>query len=203
VRVLAAACLVLLAAVPAAAVDPPGTPASREALALCHRAAGLPAAERADVLAQSLARADAAVAEKPDDALAHFARFCALGEQAKLAGKSISSLTKARAMRQAVDRAIELEPDFQDALFGKGSLLLGLPRLLGGDAAEGERLVRRALAIDPDYVSARIALAEALEARGARDEARAEADRALAVAERRRDEEDVARIRTLLGRLGG
>jgi tetratricopeptide (TPR) repeat protein len=188
---------------PIGATDPPGTAAARDALAQCHRSAEAPASERARLLQDALAAADAAVAGKPDDALAHFARFCVLGEQAKLAGTSITSLGKARAMRQAVDRALELAPDFPDALFGKGALLLGLPRLLGGDAAEGERLVRRALDIDPDYVEARLTLARALADRGAREEARAEAARAARVAERKGDAADAAAARRILADLGG
>jgi Tfp pilus assembly protein PilF len=141
------------------------------------------------------------VAADERDALAHFARFCALGEQARLAGPSLTSLVKARALRTAVDRTLELAPDFSDALVGKGELLLGLPRILGGDAAEGERLLRRALTIEPDYVGARLGLARALAARGAKAEARSEAERALASAERKRDAGDVAEARRLLAEL--
>jgi tetratricopeptide (TPR) repeat protein len=107
-----------------------------------------------------------------------------------------------RRLRREVDRTLELAPDFPDALVGKGSLLIDLPRALGGDAKEGERLLREALRIDPDYVDARVRLARVLDARGARDEAREEARRAVAVAERKLDDrEELLEARALLARL--
>jgi Tfp pilus assembly protein PilF len=84
---------------------------------------------------------------------------------------------------------------------GKGSLLLNLPRLVGGDAVEGERLLRRALAIDPDYLGARLALVEALRARGAVVEARDQATQALAIAERKQSPDDVRTARAHLDAL--
>jgi Tfp pilus assembly protein PilF len=105
-------------------------------------------------------------------------------------------------LRREVDRTLELAPDFSDALAGKGALLLNLPRLLGGDAAEGERLLRRALEIDADYLTPRLALVDALRARGARDEARMEAARALAIAERKGSDESARAAREALAALG-
>jgi len=79
------------------------------------------------MLSHSLTLADEAVAADEQDALAHFARFCALGEQARLAGTSVTSLLKLRPIRQAVDRTLALAPDFPPALLGKGALLLSVP----------------------------------------------------------------------------
>jgi tetratricopeptide (TPR) repeat protein len=191
--------VVLAGSAPAA--DPPGTPSSREALALCNRAQDAPAGERPALLARSLTLADEAVGADEQDALAHFARFCALGEQARIAGASVTSLLKLRPIRRAVERTLALAPDFAPALLGKGALLLKVPWPLGGDAAEGERLVRRALAVDPDYLDARMLLAETLADHGQKTEARAEAKRALETAERERDAGDVAAARRLLARL--
>ena len=42
-----------------------------------------------------------------------------------------------------------------DVLTAKGAVLLALPGLLGGDAREGERWLRRALARDPQHCAAR------------------------------------------------
>jgi tetratricopeptide (TPR) repeat protein len=192
--------LVLLAG-SAPAADPPGTPGSREALALCNRGQDAPPGERQAILARSLTLADEAVAADERDALAHFARFCALGEQARIAGASVTSLLKLRSIRHAVERTLALAPDFAPALLGKGALLLKLPWPLGGDAVEGERLVRRALEVDPDYVDARLLLAETLADHGQRAEARAEAKRALETAEREQDAGVVAASRRLLARL--
>ncbi|MEW6270486.1 MAG: tetratricopeptide repeat protein [Thermodesulfobacteriota bacterium] len=194
--VIVALALSLPGVVPAA--EPPGTPASQEALALCHRAQSAPPDERDELLRESLERADAAVAADDGDALAHFARFCALGEQARRSGASLSSLVKLWSIRDAVDRTLELAPDFPDALLGKGALLSSVPRLLGGDPKEGERLVRRALDMEPDYVGARLFLAEALLEDGRDAEAKKEAERALASAERKNDPQGVADARRLL-----
>ena len=140
---------------------------------------------RAQAYRDSLARADAAITADDGDALAHFAAFCALGGLMKSTGVSFAMAGQLRRLRREVDRALELAPEFADALAGKGSLLLNVPRLLGGDPAEAERLLRQALAIDPDYITPRLALVDALRARGALDEARVEAMQALVVAQRK------------------
>jgi tetratricopeptide (TPR) repeat protein len=175
--------------------DPPGTPASREALATCHRGQSATEEGASAILAQALEQADRAIAADESDALAHFARFCALGEQARRSGASLSSLVKLWEIRAEVDRTLELAPDYSDALHGKGALLCSLPRLLGGDSTEGERLVRRAVEIDPEYVGARLFLAERLAERGDRAAAEAEVTRALEAAERKNDPAAIARAR--------
>ena len=190
-----------LLAVSATATDPPGTPRSREAMDRCKRAQDAPPAEQPALLAHGLAVADEAIAADDRDALAHFARFCALGEQARISGAGLTSLLKLRAIREAVDRTLALAPDFAPALLGKGSLLLNVPWALGGDAAEGERLVRRALVIDPDYFGARLRLAQTLADHGQKAEARIEAKRALETAEREHDADDTAAARRLLATL--
>jgi tetratricopeptide (TPR) repeat protein len=114
----------------------------------------------------------------------------------------VKSAVDVRRLRREIDRTLELAPDYSDALVGKGALLLDLPRLLGGDPAEGERLLRAALRVDPDYVDARLKLARALDARGAKAEAREEAVRAVAAAERDPDDrEQLEEARELLTRL--
>jgi tetratricopeptide (TPR) repeat protein len=181
--------------------NPAGTELSRQALDLCHRARQAPEAEKKDLLAQSLARSDDAIAADDDDALAHFAQFCALGEQARLDGASVTNLFRVRSIRRSVDRTLELAPNFSDALVGKGTLLLSIPGFLGGDVDEGERLLRRAIELEPDYFGARMRLAEALADSGRKSEARAEAERALATAERKADAGDMAAARQLLDTL--
>ena len=106
-----------------------------------------------------------------------------------------------RRLRREIDRTLELAPDYADALVGKGELLCELPRVLGGDAAEGERLLRAALRVDPGFIEARLGLVRALAARGERDEARAEARRALAEAERAPDPARATEARRLLAQL--
>lgn len=191
----------LLAAGAAWAGDPPGSAAARAAVALCQSAEELTGAERAERLARALSDAEAAVAADEDDALAQFALFCALGGRMQDAGIGLAMLTDLRRLRAAVDRTLELAPDFADALAGKGALLCGLPRLLGGDPTEGERLLRRALEIDADYLGPRFDLVEALSARGETDEARREARRAHTIARRKGSAADLRRAEELLAGL--
>ncbi len=167
------------------AADPPGTDASRAALDDCHAAEAARDDARTARLRESLARADAAIAADDRDALAHFAAFCALGGLLKADGLALAAPGRLRRLRREIDRTLELAPDFADALAGKGALLCRLPRLLGGDAVEGERLLRRALDVDPNYLTPRFELVDALRARGAVTEAREQATRALAIAEQK------------------
>jgi tetratricopeptide (TPR) repeat protein len=188
-------------AIVASAADPPGTDASRAARAECEAADAASGAARTERLHRTLERADAAIAADDRDALAHFAAFCALGGLLKDEGIGLAAPGRMRRLRREVDRTLELAPDFADALAGKGALLCHLPRLLGGDAAAGERLLRRALEIDPDYLTPRLELVDALRARGATGEAREHATRALALAERKGSREDAAAARAALAAL--
>ena len=190
--------VVLLVTV-ASAADPPGTPQSRAALATCERSRDASDDEGAALVAAGLAQARDAVAADDRDALAHFAVFCNLGEQLRRRGVSLRSLVDLRSLRAEVDRTIQLAPDVPDAYRGKGMLLLGSPGFLGGDAALGERFLRQALVLDPDDLTARFDLVRALQRRGAVAEARAEAERALAIARRVGDPSDVETARVLLG----
>src|SRR5205809_983616 len=201
VKRAAAAAMVLLAlAGPARAADPPGSPRADQALAVCLAAAATPEERRAN-LARGLALAEEAVAADERDAQAHFARLCRPGNDVKLRGVAVTSLFAIRRLRREIDRTLELAPDYADALVGKGELLCELPRVLGGDAAEGERLLRAALRVDPGFIEARLGLVRALAARGERDEARAEARRALAEAERAPDPARATEARRLLAQL--
>jgi hypothetical protein len=184
------------------AAEPPGTAASRAAREECQRANHLQGDERAAALRTSLERADAAILADDADPLAHFAAFCALGGTLQAQGVSLAAPWQLRRLRREVDRTLALAPDFEEALAGKGALLVELPRLLGGDATEGERLLRRALAIDPNYLTPRLTLVDALRARGATDEARSEATRALAIAERKGSTTDADAARAHLRALG-
>src|SRR5439155_974406 len=137
VRRAAAAAVALLAlACCARAADPPGSPRANQALAVCLAAAASPEERRAN-LARGLALAEEAVAADERDAKAHFAVFCNLGNDVKLRGVAVTSLFAVRRLRREIDRTLELAPDYADALVGKGEFLCELPRLLGGDAAEG------------------------------------------------------------------
>jgi len=201
-RALAGATATLLAALVARAADPPGTPRANQALDVCSQARATRHAEEKNRLAaRGLVLAEQAVAEDERDPKAHFAIFCNLGTEMKQRGVSIRSLVDVRRLRREIDRTIELAPEWPDALVGKGSFLIELPGMLGGDPREGERLLREALRIDPDFLTARVTLAHALADRGARDEARDEANRAAALAARKGDREAADDLHALLALL--
>jgi hypothetical protein len=163
-RALALTALLLLPRL--AVAVPPGSPQSVAALRLCRSLDEVPAAERDAALARGLAMAEAAAAADANDARAHFALVCYLGRRAAQAGFGLGQLVTLRRLRSEVERTLALAPGDADALLAKGALLLRLPRLLGGDAAEAEALLGRALAADPDNVRARCYVAEAQRARG-------------------------------------
>jgi hypothetical protein len=147
------AVIVLYAAVARGGQPAPVNPATSEALALCDEADQVSVAERSAVLARGLDRAEEAVRTDPEDAVAHFAVFCNLGKrlQMKRSGYGLfAALKELGRARKEIDIALTLAPDYSAALAAKGEMLVELPRLLGGDAREGERLLRRAVAIDPD-----------------------------------------------------
>ena len=160
----------------------PGSARAAAALERCAAADHAHGTARADLLQQALALAEEAVDADDADARAHFAVFCALGKQMRDAGLSVFNLGKLRRVRREIDRTLELAPDSADALVGKGALLRAMPRLLGGDLREAERLLRRALDVDPEFPYAHLELARVLAANGAVDDARREARRAREMA---------------------
>jgi len=146
---------------------------------------GRAAVERSDRLAhfeegQRLAEQAVALEERYADA--HFALFCNLGELVRLDGESLSSLAGYPRMMQELNRALELDPEHLDAMSAKGTFLVRLPALLGGDTEEGERLLRNVIQRDPQAVNARLSLAKSVSARGNHTEAMTLATDALTFA---------------------
>jgi hypothetical protein len=171
----AAVCMLiasLLGPGPAVAV-PSGSSAAAESLATCEQADSLSGDARTQALARGMILAEGALAASDRDALAHFAAVCNLGKQMEAAGIGLGQLIRLRRLRREIDATLDLVPDDADALATKGALLLHLPTLFGGDVAEAEVLLRRALAAEPDNDTARCYLARALTARGATAEAQA------------------------------
>lgn len=157
----------------AATAEPAGSRVAKESLVLCDDADDLSGDDQWATLVRGVQLAEDAIAADGRDAKAHFALFCNLGKQTKLSGLGLSSLFKFRRLRRELDTTLTLAPDDPDALAAQGALLVQTPRLFGGDAAEGERLLRRALDIEPNNTAARRYLAEALRERGADSEAQA------------------------------
>jgi tetratricopeptide (TPR) repeat protein len=179
-------------------------PAAREALVLCRAADGVPLSDRAKILANGLERAEKAEQEAPQDASAHFAVFCNLGKRLQLEQHTLwllAGLNELNRARRELDVALELAPDYPAAVAAKGEMLAELPRFLGGDPREGERLLRRAVGLAPDDPQIRVMLATLLHARGQPEEARMHAAVALDILERTGPSTEVDDVRTLMARL--
>jgi hypothetical protein len=119
----------------------PAAAISAESRAECE--AGRRAATREERKARfehGQALGEQAVTVDEHSAEAHFVLFCNMGELMRLDGESISSVFALRRLMAQLDRAIELDPHHADALAAKGTLLVRLPRLLGGDAVKGEAI---------------------------------------------------------------
>lgn len=153
---------VTLAAVAALAPRPSAAgEATDAALAHCDAAATAPRAAALDFATRGVALAEAAIEADPTDASAHFALFCNLGRQMRHEGIGLRAFAKVRRLRGSVDRALELRPDYSEALVGKAMLLRNLPRFMGGDDDAARRLLEQALDVDPGHALARAVLAGA------------------------------------------
>ncbi|MEO8601398.1 MAG: tetratricopeptide repeat protein [bacterium] len=177
--------------------------ATRQAIEICHAADRVPVAEREALLAIGIKRAEEAVKTDPDDAAAHFAVFCNIGKglMHRSGWRLLSVLGDLGRARKEIDLALALAPDFPGALAAKGELLTELPGFLGGDRQEGERLLRRAVDLEPDDPRMRLMLANVLQTAGQRDEARAHAAIAVGILERAGTANDLATARTLVASL--
>jgi len=145
--------------------------------------------------------AEQAVALDDQSADAHFALFCNMGELMRIDGESITSVFMLRRLMAEIDRTLELRPTHIDALAAKGTLLVRLPRLFGGDAEKGEAMLREVAERDPNALSTRITLARTCGQRGDRDEAVAFAERALQIARVQGRADKVAEAQAVLSEL--
>lgn len=181
--------------------DATGSPDARRAARLCNEAAAAGSEDAAAQLDQALALAEDAVRKDPKDAKAHFAVFCSLGRRAELDGSDLEGLASLGRIQESLDRALALEPSFVDALVAKGRLLARLPWMLGGDADEGERLIRQALKLDPTSEVVRLHLAHVLIDQGEEAEARKLAHDAIERAEKSPERYVRVEAQTLVARL--
>ncbi len=175
---------------------------SKSALAACEdgrRSTDRGAREAAFARGRALAERAVALDEKSADA--HFALFCNMGEIMRIDGESISSLFALRRLMAELDRALELDPTHVDALAAKGTMLIRLPRLLGGDSARGEQMLRQVIRQDPNAVSSRLTLAKTCSARGDREEAITFAERALQIARTQGRADKIAEAQATLATL--
>lgn len=141
-------------------------------------------ASRVSHFEKGQALGERAVALDDRSAEAHFALFCNLGELMRVDGEvNITSVMGFRRMTKELDRTLELAPDHLDALSAKGTFLLRLPSLLGGDREKGEKLLRYVLLKSPQSVNARLSLAKSYCADGRHSEALSLASEALSLAQ--------------------
>src|SRR5690242_11615369 len=190
-------------AAPVVASDPSAAALAQQALAECET--GRQATDRAERVRRfTHGRELAARAVALDDrsADAHFALFCNQGEAMRVDGESIRDVVGLRGLLRELDRTLELKPDHAGALSAKGTFLVRLPRLLGGDVDRGEAMLHRVIDIDPTAVTARIGLARVCEYRGRRDEGIEYARRALEFARETGRADKVAEAQAMLAELG-
>src|SRR5213593_1412532 len=148
-----AAAAVLFGSVPrpARAAESTALELARRGLAECEqgrRSTGRDERQAHFQIGQALG--DRAVALDDQSAEAHFAVFCNMGELMRLDGEPLSCVFQIRRLTAEIDRTLELNPEYTEAMAAKGILLIRLPRLLGGNAQKGETLLRRVLQKDPD-----------------------------------------------------
>jgi tetratricopeptide (TPR) repeat protein len=143
-----------------------------------------------------------AVALDDRSADAHFALFCNLGELMRVDGEvNITSVLGFRRMTKELDRTLELAPDHLDALSAKGTFLLRLPAMLGGDKEKGEKLLLYVLLKAPQSVNARLSLAKTYCADGRHSEALALASEALDLAQTQKQDDFAPEAAKVLAQL--
>lgn len=178
-------------------------PLSTQAMAECN--AGRDAKERSVRLdhfkkGEELARQ--AVAANDKDANAHFAVFCNMGEAMRIDGESVQALVNLGSLMSELNRTIELDPNHADALAAKGTLLVRLPKLMGGDTPTGEAMLRKVLTLDEKAFTTRISLARVCQASSRHDEAVQLATRALEIARTENQPEKIAEAQKCLADFG-
>ncbi len=192
------ASLVVVLATPAQSKALSGSAESNQALALCKSAERTAGSEKVAMLDRGLALAEQAIATDDTDAVGHFALFCNLGRGMQLHPLSLGSLAAVRRLRREIDRALELAPDATQLLVAKAMFLLELPHFLGGDQAEAEHLLRRAVDLDPANARARVALGRLYMVRNQRDAAAVQVRAALSLMDQGLSHSETAEAHTLL-----
>ncbi len=151
------------------------------------------------VRGQALAERAVALDERHADA--HFAVFCSLGEQVRIDGERITSVFGFRRMIKELDRTLELAPNHLDALSAKGTFLVRLPALFGGNVEKGEDLLRQVIQREPRAVNARLSLAKSYCAQGRHDEAMTLALQALEMAQAHQRADFLPEARALIAQV--
>ncbi len=128
------------------------------------------------------ALAEKAVELDKGSADAHFALFCSIGERMRANGEVLFSVFEYGRMTDALDQTLILDPDHIDALSSKGTILIEVPRLFGGDPEKGEAMLRQVIQEDHGSINARMVVARRCADRGEYQEAFDLAKKALELA---------------------
>ncbi len=150
---------------------------------------------------EGLQLAERAVAADDTNASAHFALFANNGRVMLMEGQTPNPLNLL-AVNRELERTLELDPNYADALAARGGLYRQLPRLLGGSLGKAEADLTRAIALDADAVGARIELAETYRDMGHPERSVPLLTKAAQVAESKGKYRQLAEARTLLRELG-
>lgn len=149
---------------------------------------------------EGLALARQAASLDDESADAHFAIFGNEGRLMLLDGVTANPISLLKVNRE-LERALELNPNHSDALAAKGGLYRQLPWALGGSLSLAEECLTKAIANDPNAVSARIELAATYRDMGEPDRGLPLLDKAMVIAEREGKRRQLAEARTLLAQL--
>ncbi len=131
---------------------------------------------------EGLALAERAVRLDDGNADAHFAIFGTRGRILLLDG-TVPNPVSLLSVNRDLERALEIDPNHSDALAAKGGLYRQLPWALGGSLSLAETCLTKAIAVDPNAVSARIELAATYRDMGHPERCRPLLEKAVAIAE--------------------
>lgn len=118
-------------------------------------------AEREALFARAADTAERAVDLAPEDPDAHFEVARALGRLAQYRGV-LQSLNLAARVERALERTLELDPDHAAAWHARGLFHHDVPWIAGGRRGSVAPSFERAIALEPDAISHRLAFAQVL-----------------------------------------
>ncbi|MGH7789456.1 MAG: hypothetical protein ACRERC_21470 [Candidatus Binatia bacterium] len=150
---------------------------------------------------EGLGYAERAVALDDANADAHFAIFGNQGRLLLLEGVTPNPISLLQVNRD-LERALELDPNHTDALAAKGGLYRQLPWVLGGSLSLAETCLTKAIALDPEAVSARIELAATYRDMGHPERGVPLLQTAAAIAERQGKRRQLGQAKHLMDELG-
>jgi tetratricopeptide (TPR) repeat protein len=170
---------------------------ARAAVYLADSLAAGADAEKQRLFSLAAERAERAVTLAPDDPDAHFEVARALGRLAQYRGV-LASLNLAGRVLTALERAIELDPDHAGSWHALGLFHHEVPWIAGGRSGRVVPSFLRAIALEPDVLSHRVAFAQVLIARNDPAGATAHLDHAARLTPRTyHDRQDAQRVREL------